>query len=190
MIKGFIGTSLIDYPEKDEDEVNCSQNKNNKEWETVVSPKQYFPGCMKSSWYRASEGSIMLALSYHYFNSVSLKTVNRTLDIYTYPIYKAEESNLTIKNPKENQILEGQFYIQGEIKNQENIVYLNVFANDRLYTTIYPEKWSSVMNANFNLLVDKNSIFENCKDSAEIKIIQFNALGKAGEGKSVKVHCK
>ena len=106
-------------------------------WANIVAINDYALGCKFSNWYRSYPNSIMLALNYAYFNTVSQILLNQKLDYFAGQFTDNLLPTSAIISPGNETVVSGTVTIKTSLSDNNGIARAELWKDEILFHSEY-----------------------------------------------------
>lgn len=112
------------------------------DWLGLVAQDDYALGCTFPNWYRSFSGSIMIGLSYPYFNAPSQMFLNQRISDYATSFSDINSPSSIITNPFDGAIVSGTIPITTSLADDNGIARAELWKDDVLFRSVYVSPFS------------------------------------------------
>lgn len=162
--------------------VNCyGGNPPASGWANLVAVADYALGCNYPNWYRSFPNSIMINLSYPYFNAVSQAFINSIMNYYSSPFSDGSSPTSVITYPAGGSTVSGAITISSALSDNNGIARAELWKDGVLfrssYRSPYSFSWSTTyaINGIHTLEVRAYDVAGNVGSSGIISVTVNNA---------------
>lgn len=128
------GDGTLDDPQ------TCSPSNPNPLWEGTVSSNEYYAQCTYDNYYRSSYDSLMNSFNVEYFNAVSLKRFNTSINELAGPFTTTSPLiDTTILSPSNDDQIDNETFIEASYSDSTYLHRAELWVNDELVLTKYSD---------------------------------------------------